>query len=154
MTIWQEHDLEPEEPIGFRFYLEGHPSSDHRIRISKGRGYKSQGYQNWVNRVGWAAKEHKIKMIEGHLVVALVFFTSRFSQTDVDNLAKGVLDGLEGIGYENDSQITGLIVLKARSSFGEGVFIRVDKATETPPIWDSIYDSIYIDALERARFLR
>lgn len=36
----------------------------------------------------------------------------RFKGVDVDNLAKSVLDGLNGVAYDDDDQITSLIVSK------------------------------------------
>jgi|SRR5680860_16988 len=36
----------------------------------------------------------------------------RFNQVDIDNLTKTVLDGLNGIAFEDDSQVTSLIVNK------------------------------------------
>jgi len=46
---------------------------------------------------------------------------------DLDNLAKSILDALNGIAYEDDSKITGLFLVKRYSNFpGVSMTIRED----------------------------
>jgi crossover junction endodeoxyribonuclease RusA len=44
--------------------------------------------------------------------VSLEFYLPDKRRRDIDNLAKSVLDGLNGIGYADDAQISTLIVVK------------------------------------------
>lgn len=44
---------------------------------------------------------------------------------DVDNVAKLVLDGLNGIAYEDDSQVNGLTILKHIRTYGNATETRV-----------------------------
>ncbi len=56
----------------------------------------------------------------------------RFREVDVDNLAKSVLDGLNGIAYDDDSQITSLIVNKhVHPMKKNGILIGLTKLTDT-----------------------
>jgi Holliday junction resolvase RusA-like endonuclease len=53
----------------------------------------------------------KPQLVEVYLSITMK--ETRFKQVDVDNLAKSVLDCLTGIVYEDDSQISNLIVCKS-----------------------------------------
>lgn len=68
-----------------------------RIRI-----YTPQKTLNYERDVAWEAKHAKIRRAEGIVAVTLRFFGCK---GDADNLAKSVLDGLNGIAYNDDRQI-------------------------------------------------
>jgi Holliday junction resolvase RusA-like endonuclease len=46
------------------------------------------------------------------VVLAICATPKRFNEVDVDNLAKAILDGLNDIAFEDDSQVTSLICFK------------------------------------------
>lgn len=58
------------------------------------------------------------------------------SRPDCDNLAKGVLDALNGLAYDDDSQVSQLIVRKVKAAEGEvpGVTVELVAAYESPAI--------------------
>jgi crossover junction endodeoxyribonuclease RusA len=106
-------------------------SSDRRrTRYNPGR---TRGYQE---SVGWAAKVAHVKPIPRphRVAVTLTFFGAA---GDVDNLAKSVLDGLNTIAYDDDSQIDELHVFRIRSVENprcEVLIERIEALVEvTPP---------------------
>lgn len=57
------------------------------------------------------------RFFSGELKVELVcYFNRRYSTTDVDNIAKFILDCMSGLAFENDRQIKELIVKKIKGS--------------------------------------
>lgn len=76
-----------------------------------------------------AAKEAGLKPTDAEMLVACKFVFARpkshsnksglkedaprFPKCDCDNLAKGVLDALNGIAFDDDSQVTQLFITKA-----------------------------------------
>ncbi len=46
------------------------------------------------------------------VILAFSVKERRFKEVDVDNLAKTILDGLEGVAFEDDSQVSSLLVSK------------------------------------------
>ena len=56
----------------------------------------------------------------------------RYFDVDVDNLAKTVLDSLNGIAFDDDSQVSSLIVEKHIHPMKvNGILIAITKLTET-----------------------
>ena len=97
------------------------PISAPRPRVARGRVYYDQRYDVWraiVSHFGKLAMRGK-PPLKGSLSVSLHFYkkitpTSK-SFGDVDNLSKAVLDALNGICYEDDSQIVELYIEKNRA---------------------------------------
>ncbi|RNC91820.1 MAG: RusA family crossover junction endodeoxyribonuclease [Allomuricauda sp.] len=56
---------------------------------------------------------------------------SRFKEVDIDNLAKTILDGLTGVAFEDDAQVSSLIVNKHVHEMKiDALFIGVTELTE------------------------
>lgn len=79
--------------------------------------------------VGWVAKSLGCRPVEGPVSVALDIYIRR--RMDVDNVAKSVLDGLNGIAYEDDDQVVELLVRKHRvkNAAEERVEIEIGEAS-------------------------
>ncbi len=60
------------------------------------------------------AKSLGCRPVEGPVSVAVVLDIYVRRRMDVDNVAKSVLDGLNGIAYEDDDQVVELLVRKHR----------------------------------------
>ena len=60
--------------------------------------------------MGWVAKSSGCQPAEGPVSVVLDIYIRR--RMDVDNVAKSVLDGLNGVAYEDDDQVIELLVRK------------------------------------------
>ena len=122
------------------FFVPGHPVGKERPRLGKGGNvYTPSKTKDWEHMVGLIANEHfRDSIFEDEVGVALFFFL-KGKRGDIDNLAKSVLDGLQGIAYKNDSQVYILFVQKIRVNYegDEGVEIN---------IWDLKKDDLIIKA--------
>lgn len=110
--------------------VKGNPIPKARPRvISGGRiTYTPHRTKAWEETVGWVAKEvmngHAPISIADPIEVEMIFFRESAHACDVDNLIKAVMDGLEGVVFENDRQVCRLTGEK-----------RLDKLNPRVEIW-------------------
>ena len=112
------------------FTIDGKPQAKQRPRHGNGFTYtpkETVQFENWVRLCFRQSNQEKM---DGELVAELTFVyaipKSKVKQAregacpttrpDIDNLAKSVLDSLNGIAYDDDSQI---VELHARKVYGE-----------------------------------
>ena len=78
------------------------------------------------------SESDRIKMpnvVQVHLSISIS--EKRYFEVDVDNLAKTVLDSLNGIAFDDDSQVSSLIVEKRVHPMKvNGILISITKLTE------------------------
>ena len=109
--------------------IPGRPVPKTRPRLGvRGRTayvYTPPQTKEYEKLVGWVAKAAGCKPGDTRVAVAIDIFTRR--KMDVDNVAKSVLDGLNGIAYEDDDQVVELLVRKhqARDAVEERVEIEI-----------------------------
>ena len=109
-----------------------------RPRFARGRAYTPAKYKNWEKTIGEAYKRAGGKLIEGAVCVKIevyralpksrpkrVDFEEDTFKPDADNIAKAVLDGLNGIAFKDDSQVTSLTVEKMGRIRGGDAFMDV-----------------------------
>lgn len=102
------------------FFVAGKPTPKGRPRVMpNGHTFTPEKTRAFEELVSWTAK---IAMggqppLEGPVFISLAFFGSH-ANADVDNLAKAVLDAMNGIVYKDDKQISRLTATK-RSIEGE-----------------------------------
>jgi len=79
--------------------------------------------RRWRERVSRAARERLIE--EGgpgpthqDVAVLIIYFYQGEAVLDVDNIAKSLLDGLRGVLFRDDRQVSELLVRKSRLSAG------------------------------------
>lgn len=108
------------------FFISGKPVAKQSFRSTRsGRHYQSEAVKSWQDIVAHGANEiWKDDPLKSWLDVKLHFYLSK-NQADVDNLAKAVLDGLQGIVYANDKQIFRLEVAKEISAEILGVKVAI-----------------------------
>lgn len=121
--------------VGMRvisFTIPGRPVPKGRPRLGV-RGRKAFIYtppktREYEQLVGWTAKSLGCKPIEGPVHVTMNIFSR--GKLDVDNAAKSILDGLNGIAYWDDSQVIELLVRKhkVKSKADERVEIEIREA--------------------------
>lgn len=115
-----------------RITVPGRPVPKARPRLGiQGRTayiYTPEKTLEYEKLVGWIAKSLGCRPVQGPISVALDVFTRR--KMDVDNVAKSVLDGLNGIAYEDDDQVVELLVRKhlVKDAADERVEIEIRKA--------------------------
>lgn len=94
------------EPI--QFFVQGLPVPKQSFRYTKnGGGYQSQKVKEWQGTVSWSATAKMIDrdLLTGDVCVKLFFCLPDKRRRDWDNLAKGVMDALNGVVYRDDSQV-------------------------------------------------
>ncbi|NPV72134.1 MAG: RusA family crossover junction endodeoxyribonuclease [Firmicutes bacterium] len=100
------------EPRQFeiRFTVPGRPvpKARHRATLIGGKivSYTPRKVREFEQAVGWAAKAARVPMLEGPLAVEIhCYVDPRRAIPDSDNLAKSVLDGLNGVAWHDDRQV-------------------------------------------------
>lgn len=96
-----------------RFTVPGRPVPAARM-THKGKFVSKQAerYLNYKNKVGWIARQNRVKRLEGAVCVELYLYLHGGRQGDADNYAKSILDGLNGIAWTDDEKVKRLVVEK------------------------------------------
>jgi len=81
------------------------------VRGKKAYIYTPPATREYEKLVGWIAKCSGCKPLNGSLAVKLHLFI-RGRSGDVDNYCKSILDGLNGVAYQDDGQVVELLVRK------------------------------------------
>jgi hypothetical protein len=84
---------------------------------------KARSRRRWRERVSRAARERLRKEggpgpADQELAVLIIYFYQGETRLDVDNIAKSLLDGLKGVLFRDDQQVSELRVRKSRFSAG------------------------------------
>ena len=93
-----------------------------------------QEFNNYIQDLARQAFNHDNKIMRPNEVEVVLSFTiteKRYKTVDVDNLAKAVLDSLNNIAFEDDSQVVSLICSKHIHPLKlNGLFIAITKLTD------------------------
>ena len=101
--------------------IPGEPVAKERPRRGKnGSWYTPTKTRDYEQLVGWIWKETRIKPLTGPVSVRLDFWIGGRDK-DLDNLVKAVLDGLNGVAWEDDSQIVSITATKGHRKGQEGL---------------------------------
>ncbi|HAR45421.1 MAG TPA: hypothetical protein DCS05_04385 [Nitrospiraceae bacterium] len=125
-----------QEPTLISFFVEGEPRPKQSFRVSgRNGGFTHPRVKAWQTDVACEA-ERSMRSIgrfnqpfsAGYLAVRLIFFLGNHRRVDLDNLSKAVLDGLNGICYDDDRQIVDLnlrkvVVTDKKQKPGVNVFV-------------------------------
>lgn len=95
------------------------PKARQRVRLFRSKliTYTPPKTREFEEKVRVYAKKQKIKKQEGDLAVLAVFYTGGVG--DVDNLLKSLLDGLNGVAWEDDRQVKAVLAVKRNCRRGE-----------------------------------
>lgn len=136
-----------------RFFVPGHPAPQGSKQAFV-RGKRavlvevSKRVKPWREAVQDAAVTHGCQPLDGPVSVKLTFLMPRpkampkkanltmTQKPDSDKLARAVLDALTGVCFDDDSQVTRLLVVKRRAGTAEepGVMIHVEPGEEIPNV--------------------
>lgn len=128
----------------FHFFIFGSPVPQGRPRFARVgtfvKTYDPKESRSWKETVKWQAISNGGRIIEGPLSLILHFKLPRpkslpkkikhhTKKPDVDNLVKGVKDGLKGVCYMDDSQVCRLAATKSYVEPGEqfGVDVTISR---------------------------
>lgn len=89
------------------FEVPGRPVPKERPRLGRGGNiYTPKKTKEYEQLVGWRAKQAIKKPINGDVAVNIVVYVKNNVYPDLDNIGKSILDGLQGIAYRNDRQVS------------------------------------------------
>lgn len=122
-----EHDTQAIE-----FFVEGEPVPKQSFRVIEKRSGKTHGYTDpkvtaWQNTITTISSLHIDAPLTGKVAVVLRFYLSNNRVVDLDNLSKGVLDGLKGVAFKDDNQVVKLALSKEVNKDRPGVLITVEE---------------------------
>jgi Endodeoxyribonuclease RusA len=108
--------------------------------------------RRWRERVARAARE-SLREEDGptahDVAVLIIYFYQGETTLDVDNIAKSLLDGLKGVLFQDDRQVSELVVRKSRLSAGlslTGASLYLLDAVERMSLEDSDFVYVRVDA--------
>jgi crossover junction endodeoxyribonuclease RusA len=122
-----------------QFFIAGRPIPQGSLKFINGHAIhvRAQDLALWRADIARVAKsviwEKAVESVEVHLTFTLlkpktVKRNEPFVRPDIDKLIRAVLDGLTGVAYEDDQQVTKITAVKEYGTV-EGVLIRItDKA--------------------------
>ncbi|WP_193919803.1 RusA family crossover junction endodeoxyribonuclease [Desmonostoc muscorum] len=108
----------------FEFIVDGPPISQQSRRRGKGKGL-----ENWKKTVREEAEKYwssEQKKASGWVMLQITYFYDSV-EMDVDNIPKPIQDAINGLAYNDDSQVSDLLVRKRNLS---GNF-RIENMTPT-----------------------
>ncbi len=80
------------------------------VRGKKVYIYTPTETKEYEKLVGWTAKAQGCRPTDKPVIASLDIYTRR--KMDLDNVAKSILDGLNGVVYKDDDQVVELLVRK------------------------------------------
>ena len=112
------------------------PSANVYWRNFQGRTVVSQEARNYKAQAGWLAKSQSAELLDGDIAVTLKLYRPQ-KKGDIDNRIKVLLDTLQGVCFENDSQIVELHVFRYDDKNNPGVVVELwqveDERTSNTP---------------------
>ena len=77
--------------------------------------------RRWRERVRLAARQHlekEAEPTEQDLAILIIYFYQGETTLDVDNIAKSLLDGLKGVLFRDDQQVSEILIRKSQLRAG------------------------------------
>jgi Holliday junction resolvase RusA-like endonuclease len=112
------------------FTVEGEPMSKARARVTKtGHAYTPKATVDAEQRVKEAFGVTACEGFSKNVGVELAFFQGTRARKDIDNMAKLVLDALNGVAWADDVQVSCLLARR--------VYVRKDRARTTVRIFET-----------------
>ena len=136
-----------------QFFIAGRPIPQGSLKFINGHAIhvRAQDLALWRADIARVAKsviwERAVESVEVHLTFTLlkpktVKRNEPFVRPDIDKLIRAVLDGLTGVAYDDDQQVTKITAVKEYGTV-EGVLIRItDRAKLSRNL---LYAEIVID---------
>jgi Holliday junction resolvase RusA-like endonuclease len=135
-------EIESEAEVKLRLIIyadgvaQGRPRA-FKTKTGKIRTYDPPKSREWKYRVAWEARQQKVPMLKGALGLKAIFFRRRpksvpkkvrypVTKPDYKNLIAGTEDALQGICFENDSQIVQAEILKVYCPEGQRPRVEIE----------------------------
>lgn len=107
------------------FFVDGNPVPKGRPRFARGRTYTPKSTEQWERLVATVALSHKVKPTADNVELTLIFRLPTRRRLDIDNLCKGVMDGLNRVAWKDDAQVVKLVATKHCTEPPHGVEITI-----------------------------
>lgn len=108
----------------------GRPVPKGRPRFGKGgKVYTPDRTKEYETLVGWCAKQKLKKPLEGNVAIYIRVYVKNNVFPDIDNIAKAIMDGMQGIAYHNDRQVSYLVIQRIQGE-EEKVDIELEEVGE------------------------
>lgn len=100
--------------LDLRFTIHGEPLSKERARVVNGHAYTPRRTRDAEARVqaAWMAAAGRVSASDGPFYVVMHFFPGTRKRRDLDNMAKLVLDALNGWAWRDDSEVDSLSLFR------------------------------------------
>ena len=110
------------------FTVDGEPIPKARPRLGRhGKTYTPSRTTTWEEQVGWTYREAQGPEFHGSVHVTLRFRRKSRRRADLDNLIKSVLDGLNGVAWQDDSQVKCIEADVVQTKDGAGVDVQIEQ---------------------------
>src|SRR5215469_2689376 len=89
--------------------------------VPRSANANARSRRRWRERVSRAARERlqeQGELTNQDVAVLIIYFYQGETLLDVDNIAKSLIDGLKGVLFRDDQQVSELLVRKSRLSAG------------------------------------
>lgn len=103
------------------------PSVNHMYRRAGNRVVLSPEVRAWRDKAHWYLRLAGIvQVLDGPVAVSVIAYRPR-RRGDIDNLAKAILDGLNGFAYTDDAQVVYLSMTRYDDARNPRVLVRVSR---------------------------
>ena len=117
---------------GLQFFVPGRPVTKQRFEAGHLLPERVKAWENTIRVYASNAMQFNpdFEKLTGSVRCELVILLPDRRKRDIDNLSKAVLDGCNGILWDDDTQINDLRLIKRYDKDNPGVHIRVWEAEE------------------------
>jgi len=124
-------NIEVDVAMMYKVIIPGRPVPKGRPRFNRVTGtvYNPKRTKEYEEFVAWCAKQTFKQPLTCELAVYIDVYVKNNVFPDIDNIAKSVLDGMQGVAYENDRQIYSLTIQRIRGK-EELVEVRIEPKEE------------------------
>jgi crossover junction endodeoxyribonuclease RusA len=88
-----------------KFTVPGIPVPKERPRFGRGRVYTPEKTVAYERKVRFYAAAARVRPIDGDVALTLAIYLPDRRRRDMDNIEKAIKDALNGVAYEDDSQV-------------------------------------------------
>jgi Holliday junction resolvase RusA-like endonuclease len=139
------------------FFVPGVPRAKQSFRVAgRGRGFTPARVKAWQADVGWEAqlKMRALGLVDplpGRFTVQIIFFMKDARRVDLDNLAKCVQDGMNGIVWQDDQQNVRLVLDKYICRSKQGVYVSVSPTERALEVGEDLLQSLVSETNEQPK---
>lgn len=116
----------------YELVLAGEPTPKQRARVGKGHGYTPAKTKAAEDQIGWIMRHSHpgLAVDDDHFfAVELEFYFGTWRRKDYDNCVKLVLDALNGVVWQDDSQVISSQIKVVRGAEFPRTVLRIDYTT-------------------------